>query len=285
MNYYIGQNFLEPLGIEHGLELYQIYVKYIGEKFEFTPNSDESRDFDRFLSSREYQNIVVGHRNMERLMLHGVEYRNDKEIVLILKKTDYAHTFFIWHDYYPRHRELFVQQLINNNQQLLPNSLCLHLLLETSDKKILRTTISSKKNNDYPKSLCLSIGEQLELNDLNNNDFFTHWIKRALCEEFGFMQEKVEEFVDADSSRVLGLYFEKDIYNFAFLCIAHIKCSFSDFYNTIKDTIDNEEIETVDYIDRECALEILKKIEEGAYYHPSTWMRLSIYNRYVNLSL
>ena len=280
MGCYVGQNFLDSLGFTKGLETYQIRWRLIDERFEFPPNSNESREFDSFLSSKEYQNMVLSHHNMPRLMLCSVECCPSKELILTLKETDYTHTTFIWHNYYQRHKQSFAQNLTNRVLIHYPNSFCLHLLIETDDKKIVQTTISSKKQNDYPNTICYTIGEQLEFADLKSDDFVDHWIRRALCEEFGILKEELEKIVDDGSFRVLGLYYEKDIFNFALLCIVRTRLCFADFYSTIKTTIDNDEIKAVDYIDCDSIPHLLKKLESSSGYHPSTWMRLSIFNSY-----
>lgn len=281
MNYYVGRNLLESLGFVQGIETNRIHWRFIGNNFEFSPDSNEYKEFTEFLSSKEGQDILNSHRNMARIMLCGTECGLNQELVLSLRKTDYAHTAFIWHDYYQKHKDVFAQNLINHNQFCYPNSFCLHLIIETTDHKIVQTNISSRKRNDYPNTICYTIGEQLEPCDLEEADFVGHWIRRALGEEFGIPEQELDKLVDDNSFRALGLYCEKDIFNYALLCVARTKCCFLDFYNTVINTIDKDEIETVECVDRDDIPYILNKIERGACYHPSTWMRLIIYNSYM----
>lgn len=106
-------------------------------------------------------------------------------------------------------RESIISEHMNSGLRVAnyPNSLCLHLVIET-----LITEISKEKSNDYPTTKAVSIGEQLELSDFVDQrdfqeDFVTEWTRRAVCEEFGLSENQYAEVFDERSLRVLSLDF------------------------------------------------------------------------------
>ena len=106
----------------------------------------------------------------------------------------------------------------------MPHSLCLHLVIVTSDEKVVTTTISNNKSNDYSESIAVTLGEQIEDTDFLKTtgfyeDFIERWVKRALKEEFGIDGSQYIYITGKDSINVLSFNYEGDIYNISLMVV------------------------------------------------------------------
>lgn len=116
----------------------------------------------------------------------------------------------------------------------MPHSLCLHLVIVTADEQVVVTTISRFKKNDYAFTKAVTLGEQIEASDFENqtsfhDDFIERWIKRALSEEFGIDEEQYNAITGKNAIHVLALDFEGDIYNYSLMVVLDLKVKYEDF--------------------------------------------------------
>ncbi len=170
----------------------------------------------------------------------------------------------------------------SKSNKYLPNSLCLHLIIETSDHKVVLSKISTGKRNDNPDTWAATLGEQLEADDFRNannfyEDFVSGWVKRAFIEECGLSPEDYYAIVNEKSIRVLGVDFESDRYNFSLVCVVQVNYPFMDYYEKIKSTMDNNEaieLKGIDISEIPTYLVQYKNEKERKEYHPSTFLRL-----------
>ena len=169
-----------------------------------------------------------------------------------------------------------------------PNSLCLHLIIETKDGNVLITEISKEKANDYPTTKAVSIGEQLELSDFLEQkdfqeDFVTEWTRRAVCEEFGLSEKQYQKVFDQNSLRVLALDLEMDIYNFSLACTIRLRQSCEEFKRLVGSTIEQKEISDIQEMEpADIPAVLLGYPQNKDEYHPSSYLRLLLFYLYKN---
>ena len=239
--------------------------------------------FNDYLKRKDIIDIVKRDDNMPRLMLSGymTNYNNDNsKLSISVKKTDFLTVNYLW-KYYQNADESKKKEMIKNTFELktfFPNSLCLHLLIETNDGKVLCSLSSKNKLNDTPYSLAATLGEQIELKDIKekngsdfNPDFVECWIKRALMEEFGLGDSFLSEIYNSDSNRVLSVDFEGDRYNFSLLTTTKIKYSFNQFIDLIKKTYQKNEFDLLTYVDFDEIPKVLLSYDvesKASYYIP-----------------
>src|SRR3989338_5214170 len=116
----------------------------------------------------------------------------------------------------PARQKQDIELVINNRKIDFPNSLCLHLVVKINDHKFLLAETSAKKGGDHPNVWALSIGEQLDIKDLeSDDDIILNWVRRALMEELGISKD---DFAP-ENVRVMAVNLEGDINNFAIVTI------------------------------------------------------------------
>ena len=175
--------------------------------------------------------------------------------------------------------------------EYLPNSLCMHLMIETMDNKLIKSRISESKKNDNPGTWAFTLGEQLDPGDVRDDtnlhaDFMQRWMRRAFLGEYKMNDNSYADIVDADSLRILSLDFESDRYNFALLCVVRLNYSYKTFSEKIYSTLDREEAREIGSLDLDEIPGILAtyntKDKNGRHtargqYHPSSYLRLLMY--------
>ncbi len=262
------------------------------EVLENTPYSfqdkypDLLKPYQEYMQGKEAQGILQRKNNNERVMLTNViqNYNSqDKRIYFYLRKTDWCTNRFLWtymHDN-PHFKAQKIGDIYTGKQTLLPNSLCLHLILVTADYQVVLARISNNKRNDYPSTWAATIGEQMEPTDVvdrgnYSSDFVYKWVQRAMGEEFGIEGSMYETVLDVSSIRVLALDVEGDIYNFALATVAKLRCNFSEFVEQLQKTPDSEkELADLKAISFDEIPAILAGYPENKNeYHPSTYLRL-----------
>lgn len=114
-------------------------------------------------------------------------------------------------------RDDAIRKLIDG-EVTFPNSISMHMVVVTKDKKVLRTK-RSEKVDFYPGTLSVSIEEQNDMRDLDAGVTGTilRWGKRALLEELGLGDDTYND----ENLRILSVFLESDILNIA-LC-AHVQ--------------------------------------------------------------
>lgn len=236
---------------------------------------------------------------------------SDRKVEIELKKTDWSSLQFSWK--YMRRIDLFNHEILDKpnkaavekklreaflavgSEELLINSLCLHLIIETKDHKAVLSRISKSKSNDYPSTWAATIGEQISLDDFYNksknecyDDFVLRWTKRALLEEFDISsaemngdEDEYSRLVEESSLHVLSVDMEADIYNVVLTAVIRLKCSLKELeacQGISMDSEENTELKAVDLGEiRKILLGYPGNCEE---YHPSTYLRLLMFHIY-----
>ena len=222
--------------------------------------------------------------------------KNKRSLILNLRRTDWNQTSFVWKKFLQSPDELMIQYSkgISNGtgaEPYLPSSLCLHLVVETSDSKIVLSHISNKKSKDYPGTYAVTLGEQLELEDFYEkgeikDSFCINWLRRAFREEYNMTKEEYALMINEESFRVLSVDFEADRYNFALCSIVKSKCSFDDFKAYFERKLDKNEADGLYPLSYEEIPSILLSYKQKGkndelsrekmecQFHPSSYLRL-----------
>ena len=287
--------------IIEGYRTSQIYLEraQIDSYFRFS-GEDEwlNGRYEAFCASSERIRVAELRRNNnDRFMVTGFGRnfsKSDKRIHISLAKTVWSMNQFVWTELFPSgvksKQEALASIAADTTRGYFPNSFCLHLVVVTSDGKVVMDRISGNKSNDYPYTLAATAGEQVELADFNggtdyNNKFVDRWIQRAFYEEFGMPEDTFRRVVDADSARVLALVEEGDIYNVSMVTVITLNYSAEDFRRYLAAAlILDKEFDSLDFLDlKRIPAELcrhFRRFPGGASdfsngdYHPSTAMRL-----------
>jgi len=250
---------------------------------------DIKTDYELFKFEHDKDAIKV-ENNCERIMLNSFVKTKKENLYLNFKICDYSQTSFIWDKMRKDNilKKRYIKKMISSSKvEYLPNSFCLHLIVETKDKKIILSKISTMKKNDYSETIAATIGEQLEKSDIYkdgnidyNENFVENWLKRAFFEEFGFNEFECVQYVDFDSSRILSVNLEADIVNYSMVCVTKLLFNEKEFKERIvSKPMDNTEVSNIEFISRKDIPKILCKInsEDEKKYHPSTFLRLLLF--------
>ena len=258
-----------------------------------------------YRNSANFRKIIERGNNLPRVMLTGQELnynKNDRKLLLSLQLTEWSQTSYVW-DFFGKKQgtEISGNNLMNEYAkgisdgkqalEYLPNSLCMHLMIETMDNKLIKSRISESKKNDNPGTWAFTLGEQLDPGDVRDDtnlhaDFMQRWMRRAFLEEYKMNDNSYADIVDADSLRILSLDFESDRYNFALLCVVRLNYSYKTFSEKIYSTLDREEAREIGSLDLDEIPGILatyntkdknSRHTARGQYHPSSYLRLLMY--------
>ena len=269
---------------------------------------EHKKGLNELVNTKKFKETQALGNALPRYMLtrYGGNFNKERPVLwLQLRETSWGQCQYVWHRYdyeYKKEeedvakekqkewREQIIIEHMNSGLRVAnyPNSLCLHLIIETSDGKVLITEISQEKKNDYPRTKAVSIGEQIELADFIDQkdfqeDFVTEWTRRAVCEEFGLSEQQYERAFDEKSLRVLSLDFEMDIYNFALVCTMKMRHDCEEFKKLVSSTIEQKEISDMqDMHVEDIPVVLMGYPENEKEYHPSSYLRLLMFYLYKN---
>lgn len=288
-----------------------IIETYDNEKYKFYPKEEQNRkfgcksyyfnekDYCDFMKSPAFQDVIRKGNNLPRFMLKQCSKnydKNNRKLLLSFGRTEWSQTSYVW-DRFGKlaGSELNSNNLMaeysldvksgNNTAPYLPNSFCLHLLIETLDNKVVLSLISESKRNDNPGTWAATLGEQLELEDFTDGNnyhenFVINWVRRAFREEYKLDESMYADLVDESSIKCLSVNFESDRYNFALLCTVQLRYTFEAFYEKIKVLLSTEEASKLKALNIDDIVDILVTYndeERRKEYHPSTYLRLLVF--------
>lgn len=170
--------------------------------------------------------------------------KHDRKLLISLGRTEWSQTSYAWDGFGKSSGdEVNSNSLMNEystgiksgdvSDPYLPNSFCMHLLIESVDNKIVLALISESKRNDNPGTWAATLGEQLDLEDFtdgNNfyDNFVTRWMRRAFQEEYKLNESMYADIVDETSLKSISVDFESDRYNFALFCTVQLR--YTEYY-------------------------------------------------------
>jgi hypothetical protein len=256
-------------------------------------------DYSAFKGTKAFKEIDRKGNNLPRVMLKSKTInfnKKERKLLLSFGRTEWSQTCYVWDRFGKNNgKEVDSNDLMteystgisggDESEPYLPNSFCMHLLIETLDNKIILSHISQTKLNDNPGTLAATLGEQLDIEDITDGNefrpnFVTGWMKRALLEEYKFSEEMYADIVNEGSLKVLSVDFESDRYNFSLLCTVQLRYSFDAFYKKVGPTLATEEAIMLEPLDINRIPDILmtyRDPEKRKKYHPSTYLRLLVF--------
>lgn len=281
-------------------ELYKFYAeeertRKFGEKSYYFNN----KDYMKYIKSKTFKEVERKGNNLPRFMLRGCSKnydKNNRKLLLSLGRTEWSQTSYVW-DRFGKSKgcEVASNDLMKEyskgiksgeaSDPYLPNSLCMHLLIESLDNKVILSRISESKRNDNPGTWAATLGEQLDLDDFtdgNNfyDNFVVKWMRRAFQEEYKFDKKMYADIVDESSLKCLSVDFESDRYNFALFCTVQLRYTFDTFYEKAKVLLSTEESCKLRAVSLDEIPQILMTYtdeEKRKEYHPSSYLRLLMF--------
>ena len=231
-----------------------IVENYENEKYSFYTEEDRlkkfgtksyyfcEKDWLNFKDTDKFKAIIKRGNNLPKFMLKDCSKNYDRKhrkLLVSLGRTEWSQTSYVWDrfgkadGYEVDSNELMSEysQGITSGREsepYLPNSFCMHLLIETLDNKVVLSRISQTKVNDNPGTWVATLGEQLDLDDFTDgsnflDNFVIRWMRRAFFEEYKFNENILNDAVDEDTLKVISVNFESDRYNFSLFCTVQLK--------------------------------------------------------------
>ena len=237
-----------------------------------------AEQYNHFLENPVSKGIVLKNKNHTRWMLTEYDTAYDT-LFLSIKRTEWMQTQFSWHHLLSetQARQEAIHNFFINEVSLYPTSLCLHLILVDQANNVLASRITNRKRDDYPNTIAVTLGEQLNETDHTISDnFVVQWLQRAMVEEFGFSQQEYCQYLNESSARIMSLTMEGDIYNFALTCCVKLNCTCEqliDYYRFHRSH--DAEFTEIFPIFTEQIPDILQNSRQlKEQYHPSSFLRL-----------
>lgn len=258
-----------------------------------------NKEYKKYVRSEEFQKIIHEGNNLTRVMLKDCCMNFDpknRKLLLDLAKTEWSQTTYVWNKFGKKKgEELEPTSLMGeyskgitsgtNSERYLPNSFCMHLIIETLDNKIIKSRISQNKKNDNAGTWAFSLGKQIAIEDFCDgkdlkDNFVKNWMKRAFQEEYRLSENDYMNIVEEKSLRILSVNFESDRYNFAMVCTVRLNYCYDTFYNQVAPLLSTEEAIELGFIELKEIPSILFSYlqkDQRALYHPSSYLRLLLF--------
>lgn len=153
-----------------------------------------------------------------------------------------------------------------------PNSLCLHIIVVTSDSMVVIT----KRPPDvtyFPGAWSATIEEQLSTGDISSEPAgarMSAWAQRALWEELGLSNDVYDE----DDFRVLSVFLEGDALNVSLCAIVQLKIDRHEISSRLRSGLRvDRELTEFDFIFLERSTILNELLNPSRTYHPTTAYR------------
>lgn len=255
-------------------------ISIINSGISYNISQEETEDYKNF--KIEIFDKIYHTDNENRCMLYRLPSSNSDmpNVKLDVKRVKWSEFQFFRRNienenFRKEHLQKILNTDINTKSETIdfPNSLCLHLIVETSDEKILLTQNSVRKKGDYAGSWACSIGEQIDFEDFkasDPDDVPQYWVKRALEQELGVTSKNF----GPNNIRFMALNLEANNINFAIVAIVTLNINYKQL-NAVMDKHPkvDEEYDDWKFIGFE---EIHNELVHSKQipHHPSTGIRL-----------
>lgn len=239
---------------------------------------DQMVDYKKYCDDvSEYQRL---HLDDSKIMLSArpTAYSDSPDLSLETKETSYGHVQF-YKDVVSqkaKERVSLIQELVTGRSTAIsfPNTLCLHMIVVTDDKKLLITR-RAPDMSWHPNLWSCSIEEQIASKDLAGDGSLAveRWGKRALLEELGLTEQS---YLEANL-RILSVFLEGDILNVSLCGMVDLNMSSEQLSRVIRGLPRMDyEFHAWDYLnyeDNELIGEILNP-SPRMEYHPTSRYRM-----------
>jgi len=211
------------------------------------------------------------------LINRPVAFSDSPKVILKLQKTKWSMLQFFWHKMMDENkRKEYINDFFDKETINFPNSFCLHLIVMTSDNKILITENIPTKNDKQGWSITL--GEQIAYKDIENGseDCAAKWVERAMKEELHILPSTEGGDYDLTDVRFLAVNLEADLPNFAICCIVKLLINHVELKNRLcKHSRIDYEFSRIDFLDLDDDDVPKQMLEPSRIYHPSSMIRMA----------
>lgn len=274
-----GENKSAIQNLDGGWLLQNVIIEQYDDTIYSIPEEYKA-EYEKYCGSPEFRRLLLRGQNLARIMLTEFSAFQNK-LFLSLKKTEWSHVRFFWDKIFGdfNQRKEAIESFFMKEETEFPNSLCLHLIVIDSENRIVASRINSRKKNDYPSTIAVTLGEQMDHSDLvalADQNCLIYWMRRALIEEFGFSEAEYHRYFNEGTARIMALDVEGDIFNISLVCCVKVSCTceeLSEYYSMHRSMSD--EFNEVFPITLDEAASILDRSNELIKeYHPSSFLRL-----------
>jgi isopentenyldiphosphate isomerase len=195
--------------IHKGWPLAEVEIKHDRSRFVLQPQFRTG--YERYLAVNKAQGRFVDDRTLLMLTKNPDVFSDRPTLILHVQELLYSEFSFFKENVavLADQRHQYIGEVLNGTIRF-PNSLCLHMVVLTSDGYLLLTQRSTKVDMFKAMWSC-SVEEQLNLVDLKGSekDFAKNWCERLLFEELGVEPDGY----DLQNSRVFAVFIESDVLN------------------------------------------------------------------------
>jgi pyrimidine deaminase RibD-like protein len=225
---YIGTGWGDDLSLQdcptmrEGWPMAKIDVRLFADDPFCLPDRHQQAYEDYF--RREYDKKRFKHDGVKFMLSRNpTSFSDSPSLTLQLRPTKYSHV-----QYYrdnvaiiPSERNALLEELVRGTLEAdFPHSFCMHMIVVTSDRKVLLTRRSPKVDY-YPGTWSASVEEQLAPTDFeaDSKNPVLAWGGRLLLEELGLGPDAYHH----DNLRILSVFLESDILNTSLCAYAELK--------------------------------------------------------------
>lgn len=276
--------------LNRGWKIDEILIRHQTNKYSLPAEHEE--EYRRYINSQRDKERFFDDKIKVMIIKNPVAFSDSPTLLLETKEVLYSQIRFyqenILRSLPEAERQSKIEQeierVVKGGQIEFPHSLCLHLIVETKDEKILLTRRSSKVTY-YPGAWSCSIEEQLSIEDINSDNPMLKWFERTLNEELGLSRLRDEHgekrIYNIDNLRILSVFLEGDILSVSLCGYAKLDID-SETLNSLFGAYprSDEEFSEHAFLEYE---ELLKELinsgrserrQQGREYHPTSKYRM-----------
>ena len=213
----------------------------------------------------------------EKFMLvrNPAAFTDAPSLVLEVRPTRYSQAQF-YHDSVamsPAEKGELIEDLVRGSLQArFSHSLCMHMVVVTTDNRLLLTERSPKV--EYARlTWSVSVEEQMSREDLTqgHRNVALNWASRLLKEELGLHEDSYHP----DNLRLLSVFLEADILNIALCVYAELQIGESELRTRLQGSARPDyEFGGFDFLDLDRETLLRELLMPTRPYHPTSGLRL-----------
>lgn len=271
----LGENLTMQLcpELHRGWDIDRIQIRWESGTQFYVMSQNEARKYSDFREQNKSKRWYLEKNDgiSVRLVKNPTSFTDSPELILEVEQCRYSQVQFT-------NRELATNDSKRNTcienaisgQLRFANTFVLHIVVITSDKQIL-ATLSSEKKDYFANSWSFSIEEQLRVADIdsaNTTAGLVNWVKRALFEELGVTNDSFQ----LNNIRIISVFLEGHNLNSGLCCVVKLSIDKETLDAAIK--VHRQDVEFVDhnYYSYEQAVKLLRYPD--LKMHPTSEYRL-----------
>ncbi len=209
------------------------------------------------------------------LIRNPTTFTDAPSLSLEVRPTKYSHVQFYRDNIAANSSEKtdLIEDLVRGSLQAkFPHSLCMHMVVLTSDNRLLLTQRSPKVAYS-PQTWSASVEEQLSRDDFAGGPegIAFNWAARLLAEELGIAHDSYHP----DDLRLLSVFLEADILNIAICVYADLRIEESELTARIQAGVRPDyEFDRFEFMDADRETLTREVFRPTRHYHPTSGLRL-----------